>query len=150
MKAIITLQHDFGLTTSQVTTLWSFFTSLANILCHLLQPFTPEPTIHERAILCTTLVNFHAWERSLFHSRHHGDPDHSDQGIFFRTRFTPVLCLAHQETEPFFYLAPKTGLFQFTYNMCKLTVYETLNSDPVRIQLSRFNQHEQYDFISAL
>ena len=145
MKAIITLQHDFGgFTTSQVTTLWSFFSSLANILSQLLQPLTPEPTPHERAILCTTLVNFHAWEPSLFHDRHRSDPDHSDQGIFFRTRFTPVLCLACQETEPFFYLPPKTGLFQFTYHLCKLTVYETLVSDPVRIQLCRYNIHEQF------
>ena len=153
MKVIITLQHDYWLTTGQVTTLWSFFGSLADILCHLLQPFTPEPTIHERAILGTTLENFHAWEPSLFHDRHRSDPDHSDQGIFFRTRFTPVLCLAHQEIEPLFYHSVKTGLFQLTYNMCKLTVYETLNSErnhPVQLQLRRFNHHGQYDFISAL
>ena len=136
MKAIITLQHDQGLTTAQVTTLWNFFSFLAKIIMHLLQPFTAD--INDRAILCTTLESFHAWERHLFY---HESRDHRDQGIFFHRRFTPVLCLATQEMEPFFYHAPKTGLFQWTNAMCKLTIQER---NPlfgtVLIQLSRFNE----------
>ena len=85
---------------------------------HLLRPF--HEGVDERHLLYTTLQSFQAHERVLFTH----EAQIRNQGIFWLHVFTPVLCLASREIEPSFYLTPKTGIFQWTHERCKLSVME--------------------------